>query len=157
MEHVETLTCQAAMTAVPRAFTFQQKVTSLTVGDGWWWRCSLVERDLFSGVLVLMLVRTFQWLSFPKEALPYESVLHVNTDSRGSSAAAGFKGSLCLMVLTITGFGVQIWAPAFLCLCMCGFPPGTPVSSHGPKTRLLGELISLWSVCGCEWVSVCVC
>lgn len=39
--------------------------------------------------------------------------------------------------------GVQISALAFLCLYMRGFPPGTPVSSHGPKTCLLGEWMSL--------------
>lgn len=49
------------------------------------------------------------------------------------------------------GMGVQVSALAFLCLYMRGFPPHTPLSSHGPKTRLLGELMSLWSVCGCEW------
>ena len=28
-------------------------------------------------------------------------------------------------------------------LCICGFSPGTPVSSPDPKTCLLSELISL--------------
>lgn len=73
------------MAAVPRCFTSQQKVTSLTVGEAGsgdgvlWWSAAC-----FSGMLVL----TFKWLEFPpKEALQYESVLHFNTDSGGSFAA----------------------------------------------------------------------
>lgn len=37
--------------------------------------------------------------------------------------------------------------------CMRGFSPGTTVSSHGPKTCLLGDLISL-NLCECEWLFV---
>ena len=40
-------------------------------------------------------------------------------------------------------------------LCARGFPPGTPVSSHSPKTCAVGELVFLKWPLVCECVCVC--
>lgn len=44
-----------------------------------------------------------------------------------------------------------------LSLCLCGFSPGFPATSHSPKTWVWGELETLNSPSVCMWVRLLVC
>lgn len=53
----------------------------------------------------------------------------------------------------IPGWGHSLWGVCMFSSCLCGFSPGTPISSHIPKMCMLDELASphcpSLSECGC--------